>query len=47
VIDVSPGKLRVIGGNVSQTIMTKNITTDAEGKIGSSNAHFFVLRTNF
>jgi hypothetical protein len=47
VIDVSPGKLKVIGGNVSQTIMTKTVKTDSSGKIDSSDEHFFVLRTSF
>jgi hypothetical protein len=46
VIDVSGGKLKLIGGNVSQTIMTKTIKTDPHGKIDQSEEHFFVLRMN-
>jgi hypothetical protein len=46
VIDVSPGKIKVIGGNVSQTIKTTTVRADGEGKIDPSAAHFFVLRLN-
>jgi hypothetical protein len=47
VIDVSGGKIKVIGGNVSQTILTQTVRTDPSGKIDPSDEHFFVLRTNF
>ncbi len=47
VIDVSDGKIKVIGGNVSQTILTQTVRTDPSGKIDPSDEHFFVLRTNF
>lgn len=47
VIDVGDGKIKVIGGNVSQTILTQTVRTDSSGKIDPSDEHFFVLRTNF
>jgi hypothetical protein len=46
VIDVSPGKIKVIGGNVSQTILTKTVKADANGNVHPSDEHFFVLRIN-
>jgi hypothetical protein len=46
VVDVSPGKLKVIGGNVSQTIKTTTVKADADGKIDPTAEHFFVLRLN-
>jgi hypothetical protein len=47
VIDVSDGKIKVIGGNVNQTILTQTVRTDPSGRIHPSDEHFFVLRTNF
>lgn len=47
VLDVSGGKIRAIGGNVSQTIMTTTVTADGAGKIDPSDEHFFLLRLNF
>lgn len=46
VIDVRPGKLTVIGGNVSNTIKATNIDIDTDGKILKDAKHFFVLRIN-
>jgi hypothetical protein len=46
VIDVSPGAVTAIGGNVSQTIKTTGAKTDSDGKIVPSDEHFFVLRIN-
>lgn len=46
VIDVSPGSVTAIGGNVSQTIKTATAKTDSDGKIVPSDEHFFVLRIN-
>ena len=46
VIDVSPGKCKVIGGNVGQTIQTATVKIDEFGKIDPSDKHFFVLRVN-
>ena len=46
VIDVSPGRVTAIGGNVSQTIKTSSIKTDGGGKIDPASNHFFVLRVN-
>lgn len=46
VVDVSPGKIKVIGGNVSQTILTGTIATDPSGKMSPTDKHFFVLRLN-
>jgi hypothetical protein len=46
VIDVSGSKIRVIGGNVSQTIMTTTAIADGSGKIDPSDQHFFLLRLN-
>jgi hypothetical protein len=47
VLDVSGGKIKAIGGNVSQTIMTTTATADGAGKIDPSDQHFFLLRLNF
>ena len=46
VIDASPGRLKVIGGNVSQTIKTTTVRSDAAGMIDPADEHFFVLRIN-
>ena len=46
VVEVSPGKVRVIGGNVSQTIKITTVKTTAEGKIVPADKRFFVLRMN-
>ena len=47
VIDASNGKIKTIGGNVNQTILTQTVMTDSSGRIDPSDEHFFVLRTNF
>jgi hypothetical protein len=46
VVEVSPGKIKAIGGNVSQTIKITNVKATADGKIDPANKHFFVLRLN-
>jgi hypothetical protein len=46
VVDVSPGLIKVIGGNVSNTIKITNVKTDAGGHIDPSDGHFFGLRIN-
>jgi hypothetical protein len=46
VIDVTGSRIKAIGGNVSQTIMTSTVTADAGGRIDPTDAHFFVLRLN-
>lgn len=46
VIEASDNRIKVIGGNVSQTILTTTIKTDGTGKIAPSEEHFFVLRVN-
>lgn len=46
VIDVSGPKIKAVGGNVSQTIMTSTIAADDSGKINPADKHFFLLRLN-
>ena len=46
VVDVSPGKIKTIGGNLSQSIMPTTIMVDAGGKMDPGDKHFFVLRLN-
>jgi len=46
VVDVSPGLIKAIGGNVSNTIQITNVKTGAGGHIDPSDHHFFVLRIN-
>ncbi|MEH2529754.1 hypothetical protein V1277_003871 [Bradyrhizobium sp. AZCC 1588] len=46
VIDVSPGKIKAIGGNLSQTINVVNVRTDSQGRIDPSDQHFFLLQMN-
>jgi hypothetical protein len=46
VVDVAPGRIKAIGGNLSQSIKVANVKTDAEGRIHPSDQHFFVLRMN-
>jgi hypothetical protein len=46
VVEVSSGKVKAIGGNVSQSIKLTTVTTTADGKIEPSNKRFFVLRLN-
>ncbi|HUC69766.1 MAG TPA: DUF2272 domain-containing protein [Stellaceae bacterium] len=46
VIDVSGPRIKAIGGNVAQTIMTSTVAADDSGKIGSADEHFFLLRLN-
>jgi hypothetical protein len=46
VVEASPGTIKAIGGNVSQTIKITAIKADAAGKIDPSDEHFFVLRMN-
>ncbi|MES2197365.1 MAG: DUF2272 domain-containing protein [Pseudomonadota bacterium] len=46
VVDVSPGKIKAIGGNLSQSIRTVTVKTDTNGRMDPSDQHFFVLRTN-
>jgi hypothetical protein len=46
VVDVSPGKIKTIGGNLSQSIMPTTIMVDADGKMDRNDKHFFVLRLN-
>lgn len=46
VVDVSAGRIKVIGGNVGQTIKLSTVAVDGEGRIDPSDQHFFVLRVN-
>jgi hypothetical protein len=46
VVDAAPGKIKAIGGNLSQSIRISNVKTDAQGRIDPSDQHFFVLRMN-
>jgi hypothetical protein len=46
VIDTAPGRLTAIGGNVDNTIKTRPVITDADGKIVPADERFFVLRIN-
>jgi hypothetical protein len=46
VIDVSGPRIKAIGGNVDQTIMTSTVAADANGKIDPADPHFFLLRLN-
>jgi hypothetical protein len=46
VVDVSPGRIKAIGGNLSQSIRISNVRTDAQGRIDPSDQHFFVLQMN-
>jgi soluble lytic murein transglycosylase-like protein len=46
VIDASVEKLKVIGGNVNDTILTQTVKLDADGKIDPADEHFFVLQVN-
>lgn len=46
VIDVSGPRIKAIGGNVSQTIMTSTVAADDNGKIDPADQHFFLLRLN-
>ncbi|HKY06744.1 MAG TPA: DUF2272 domain-containing protein [Candidatus Binatia bacterium] len=46
VVDVDDGEILVVGGNVSQSITTKRIRTDNEGRIVPSEKHFFLLRVS-
>ncbi len=43
VVDVRPGELKLIGGNVGDTIGITTVATDSSGKILSSDKRFFVL----
>jgi len=46
VVATKPGSLKVIGGNVSQTIDIKTVQIDTNGIITSPAKYFFVLRLN-
>ena len=46
VVDVAPGRIKAIGGNLSQSTRIVNVKTDAEGRIDPSDQHFFVLQMN-
>jgi len=46
VIDVSGPRIKAVGGNVSQTIMTSTVPADDSGKIDPADQHFFLLRLN-
>jgi len=46
VIEVSSGKVKAIGGNVSQTINITTVKTSADGKIDPADKRFFLLRLN-
>ena len=46
VVEVSSGKVKAIGGNVSQSIKFTSVPTTADGMIDPGNKRFFVLRLN-
>ena len=46
VVDVAPGRIKAIGGNLSQSTRIVNVKTNAEGRIDPSDQHFFVLQMN-
>ncbi len=46
VIDTAGTRIKAIGGNVAQTILTSTVTADAGGRIDPGDQHFFVLRLN-
>jgi len=46
VVDVQPGKLTVIGGNVGDTIDTKTYALGPDGKLAAGQRPFFVLRVD-
>jgi hypothetical protein len=46
VVEVSPGKVKAIGGNVGETIKITTVRTTEEGKIVDADKRFFVLRMN-
>jgi hypothetical protein len=46
VVDVAPGKIKAIGGNLSQSTRIVTIKTDGQGRIDPSDQHFFVLQMN-
>jgi muramidase (phage lysozyme) len=46
VIEVSSGKVKAIGGNVSQTIKITTVKTTAQGMIDPEDKRFFLLRLN-
>jgi len=46
VVELSSGKIRAIGGNVTQSIRITNVNATPDGKIIPANKHFFVLRMN-
>ena len=45
-IEASVGKLKVIGSNLNDTILTQTVKLDADGKIYLADEHFVVLRVN-
>jgi hypothetical protein len=46
VVDVAPGRIKAIGGNLSQSTRIVTVKTDAQGRIDPSDQHFFVLQMN-